>query len=371
MLAKGYAAPELESVYLKAQRLGDQVGDTRRLIGASTALWCFYLFGGQLPKARAMAEQDLRMASPHTDSRHRVSIHNAIGETLTVAGELAQAQMHFEKAITLYDRHDHRLRVTGVQDYGVTCHGLLASVLWRLGYPDQARHHSQAALSLAHEVEHPLSLAVALIWSIMLYRDLRQVPLVLEQAASALALTTDHQFAFWLAQGLIYHGWGLGMQGQGEEGIAQMRQGMAVVGAAWTEAERARYPVMLAEVYGRAGQTAKGLDILAEALEQIEDNAYRLDESERYRLKGELLLQQSGDHQDNAETAFHQALAVARRQQAKSLELRAAMSLARLWQQQGKQSKAQALLAPIYGWFTEGFDTADLQEAKALLETLA
>jgi predicted ATPase/class 3 adenylate cyclase len=371
MLAKGYAAPELESVYLRAQRLCEQAGDTRRLIGASTALWCFYLFGGQLSKARTMAEQDLRMASPHTDSRHRVSIHNAIGETLTVAGELAQAQMHFEKAITLYDRHDHRLRVTGVQDYGVTCHAYLTSVLWRLGYPDRARHHSQEALSLAHEVEHPPSLAVAMNWSIMLSRDLRQVPLVLEQAASALALATDHQFAFWLAQGMVYHGWALGMQGQGEEGIAQMRQGMAVVGATWAEAERTRYPVMLAEVYGRAGQTAKGLDILAEALEQIEDNAYRLDESERYRLKGELLLQQSGDHQDNAETAFHQALAVARRQEAKALELRAALSLSRLWQQQGKQSKAQALLAPIYGWFTEGFDTADLQEAKALLETLA
>jgi predicted ATPase len=371
MLSKGYGNPELEPVYLRAQRLCEQVGDTRRRIGAATALWSFYLWAGQLPKAREMAEQDLLMASHHTDSRHLVSIHNAMGRTLTAAGELPEAQAHFEKAISLYDRHDHRLRVTGVQDYGVTCRSDLACVLWRLGYPDRARQRIQEALALAHEVEHPYSLAAAMIWSTMLYRDLRQVQAVLEQAEAALKLTTQHKFAFWLAQGMIYRGWALGMQGQGEEGIEQMRQGMAVVGATWAEAERVRYPVMLAEVYGRTEQTEKGLDILVEAVARIDHNAYRLDESERYRLKGELLLQQSVDNQAQAETCFHKALSVAQGQSAKSWELRTATSLARLWQSQDRRQEAHDLLAPVYGWFTEGFDTADLQETKALLDDLS
>jgi predicted ATPase len=170
---------------------------------------------------------------------------------------------------------------------------------------------------------------------------------------------------------MIYRGWALGMQGQGEEGIEQMRQGMAVVGATWAEAEQTRYPVMLAEVYGRTEQTEKGLDILVEAVARIDYHAYRLDESERYRLKGELLLQQSVDNHTEAETCFHQALSVAQDQSAKSWELRTAASLARLWQSQGKRQDAYDLLAPVYGWFTEGFDTADLQETKALLDDLS
>ncbi len=371
MLSKGYGAHELEPVYLRAQKLCEYMGDTRRLIGASTALWCFYLWAGQLPKARKMAEQDLRQVTPHTDSRHLVSIHNAMAQTCNAAGELTQAHTHFEEAIALYDRHDHRLRVTGVQDYGVTCRSWDAWVLWRLGYPDRARQRSQEALALAHELEHPYTLAAAIAWSAMLYCDLRLVDSVREQAESALKLATDHKFAFWLAQGLIYRGWALGMQGQGAEGIEQMQQGKAVVGATWAESERARYPVLLAEIYRQAGQILKGLDLLAEALAQIDRNEYRFDESERYRLNGELLLQQSGDQGDNAASCFHQALDVARCHQAKSLELRAAMSLARLWQSQDKRQDAYDLLAPVYGWFTEGFDTADLVEAQALLQALA
>ena len=142
------------------------------------------------------------------------------------------------------------------------------------------------------------------------------------------------------------------------------------MGATWAEAERVRYPVMLAEVYGRTEQTEKGLDILVEALAQIDHHEYRLDESERHRLKGELLLQQSVDNHTEAETCFDKALSVAQSQQAKSLELRAATSLARLWQNQDKRQEAYDLLAPVYGWFTEGFDTADLKDAKALLDEL-
>jgi class 3 adenylate cyclase/predicted ATPase len=371
MFSKGYGASELEPVYTRAQTLCEQVGDTRRHAAASTALWSYYLIGGQLPKAREMVEQTLRQASPQTDPRQLVAMYNAMGQTCHAAGELVQAQTHFDEAIALYDRHDQRRTVTGVQDYGVTCRAYMALVLWGLGYPDQAHQRRHEALALAREVEHPVSLAVALVFSAMLSRELRQVQTVLDEAETAGALCTSHEINFWLAQAMIYRGWALGMEGQGEEGIEQMRQGMAVRGAIWAEAEWTRYPVMLAEVYGKMGQADKGITILGEALARIDRHAYQLDASERYRRQGELLLQRSPDAAADAEICFRHALDVSRRQQAKSLELRATTCLARLWQSQDKRQEAHDLLAPVYEWFTEGFDTADLHEAQALLDALA
>jgi predicted ATPase len=165
-------------------------------------------------------------------------------------------------------------------------------------------------------------------------------------------------------------GWALAMQGQGEEGIAHLHQGLAALRAAGAELSRSRDLALLAEAYGKVGQTEAGLTVLAEALAVVDKTGERYWEAELHRLKGELLLGLSTDNTTEAEACFQQALDVARRQEAKSLELRAAMSLSRLWQQQGKQAEARALLAPIYGWFTEGYDTADLQQAKALLEEL-
>ena len=181
-------------------------------------------------------------------------------------------------------------------------------------------------------------------------------------------------------------GWALAAQGQGEEGIAHMRQGVAAWRAAGSEVGLTNYLSFLAEAYGHVGQTAEGLNVLAEALAFAHTTGERCYEAELHRLKGELLLQsgvqglgpgvspsdaglQSQDAE--AEACFHQALDIARRQQARSLELRAAMSLSRLWQRQGKHTKARELLAPFYDWFTEGFDTPDLQDARALLEALA
>jgi predicted ATPase len=371
MFSKGYGAPELEPVYTRAQTLCDQVGDTRRHAAASTALWSYYLFGGQLPKAREMAEQTLRQASSQTDPRQLVAMYNAMGQTCHAAGELVQAHTHFDEAIALYDRHDHRRTVTGVQDYGVTCRAYMALVLWGLGYPAQAHQRRHEALALARAVEHPVSLAVALVFSAMLSRELRQVQTVLDETETAGALCTSHEINFWLAQAMIYRGWALGMKGQGEEGIEQMRQGMAVRGATWAEAEWTRYPVMLAEVYGKMGQADQGITLLGEALARIDRHAYQLDAAERYRRQGELLLQRSPDAAADAELCFRHALDVSRRQQAKSLELRAATCLARLWQSQDKRQEAHDLLASVYAWFTEGFDTADLQEAQALLDGLA
>jgi predicted ATPase len=186
-----------------------------------------------------------------------------------------------------------------------------------------------------------------------------------------MTLATEQGFPQWLAAGTFFRGWALAAQGQAEAGIAQLCQGLAAWRATGAEIGRPRWLTMLAEAYGSVGQTEAGLTVLAEALALVGTTGQRVYEADLHRLQGELVLLHAGaDGGAEAEPCFQQALAVAGRQQAKSLELRAAINLARLWQQQGKQVEARDLLAPIYGWFTEGFDTADLQEAKTLLEEL-
>jgi len=243
--------------------------------------------------------------------------------------------------------------------------------LWLLGYPEQALAHLHEALALAHELSHPYSLAYARSMVAFVSQVRRDVPAVHEQAEAAVALSTQQGFTLWAAQGTILRGWVLTMQDQGEEGMAQVRQGVA----AWRATGGALYVpfwgTMLAEISDHLGHPEDGLQALAEAHTLVEQQEERWWEAEIYRLRGVLLLKQPGRRQAEAETWLQRALDVARRQEAKALELRAAMSLSRLWQQQGKRAEARALLAPIYGWFTEGFDTADLQEARALLEALA
>jgi predicted ATPase len=198
---------------------------------------------------------------------------------------------------------------------------------------------------------------------------------------TSMALCREQGFAHGLAQGTVLHGWSLAQQSQAEAGIAQMRRGLEALRATGAEVERPWLLTSLALAYGNMGQPDKGLALIAEALDTLDKTGKRIDEAGLYRRKGELLLSREGledrtkggrrELAAEAEACFHQALTIARRQQAKTLELRAAMSLARLWQRQGKRAEAHEVLAPIYGWFTEGFDTADLQEAKALLGELS
>jgi predicted ATPase len=187
---------------------------------------------------------------------------------------------------------------------------------------------------------------------------------------AAITVATAQQIALVLALGPIMRGWVLAMQGQGAEGLTQLRQGLDAYRATGTEFQRPHFLGMLAEVHRSLGQSEAGLTALSEALAMVETTGERYYEAELHRLQGELLLQHAAPEVSHAETCFQQSLDIARRQEAKALELRAAMSLARLWQQQGKRAEAHDLLAPVYHWFTEGFDTADLQEAQALLAAL-
>jgi predicted ATPase len=185
-----------------------------------------------------------------------------------------------------------------------------------------------------------------------------------------MTLATDQEFLQQMAQATPLRGWALAASGHGEEGIRQIQQGLAAYEATGAARDRPYYLALLAEASAQSGQTAKGLEALAEALARLGKSEVQWWEAELHRLRGELLLQHAVAQPEEAEACFQQALAVARRQQAKSLELRAAMSLSRLWQRQGESHAARELLAPIYGWFTEGFDTADLQEARVLLDEL-
>src|SRR4029453_15449207 len=279
---------------------------------------------------------------------------------------------HLEESIAHYTPDQHRAPLFRLgHDPGVNCRGWAAITLWVLGYPEQALARFHDALTLAHTLSHLFSLAYAQCWAALVYQLRRDAPAVHEQAEAAVPLSTAQGFTLWAAWGTSLRGWALAMQGQGDEGLTQVRQGIAACQATDTALLVPYFCTVLADVSAHLGYTEDGLQALAEAhilMEQHEDHWW---EAEICRLWGVLLLRQTGTPQAEAEAWLQRALDVAHRQEAKSLELRAAMSLSRLWQYQGKRTEAYNLLMPIYNWFTEGFDTADLQEAKALLEALA
>src|SRR5262249_33035409 len=235
----------------------------------------------------------------------------------------------------------------------------------------QGLTRSQEAVTLAQQVAHPFSLCLALLLAAMFHAFRREVRAVQERAEAAISLAMEQGFPYWMAVGALMRGWALAQQGQAQEGIAQINQGLRAFRTTGAEANRSSCLALLAEVYGTTEHPEAGLTVLAEALTLVNTTGERWYESELYRLKGTLLLQQSSDNQAKAESCFHKALEIAQNQQAKSFELRTATSLARLWQSQGKRQEAHDLLAPVYNWFTEGFDTADLKDAKTLLDELA
>jgi predicted ATPase len=287
-------------------------------------------------------------------------------------GQFVQARRRLEQAITLYDPQHHRSHAFLYgHDAKVTCLSFTSLVLGLLGFPAQALEKSHEALTLARELSHPHSLALALVTAALFHQHRREKQAVRACAEEALTLSTEQGFPFYVAIGTILRGWALARQGQVTEGVAQLRQGLTAYRAAGAELARPCYLALMAEACGEAGQAGEGLTLLAEALATMHKSGERFWEAEVYRLKGELLLRPAASDASQAEASFLHALEVARLQQAKSWELRATISLSRLWQRQGKRDAARQLLAAVYNWFTEGFDTADLQEAKALLAELA
>jgi predicted ATPase len=361
--------------------LCQQVGDTAQLFPVLFGLWRFSLVRAELPLARELGEQLLRLAQQAQDAALLLGAHCALGTTLLWPGELPLAREHLEQGIALYDPQQHRsLAFVYGTDIGIACRIFVTRVLWYLGYADQALKRSHEAITLAQELSHPHSLSFALESTADLHQFRREWRLTQKRAEAAIALSAEQGFALRLSGAAILRGWALAEEGQGEEGIAQIRQGMDAWRATGAEMGRTHHLALLAEAYREMRRTEEGLSTLAEALAMVDRTGQRVYEAELYRLKGELTLQQFNvqgsklkkvwSPESEAEECFLKAIDISRQQQAKSLELRAVMSLARLWQQQNKQKEAHEMLAEIYGWFTEGFDTKDLQEAKVLLDSL-
>jgi predicted ATPase len=295
-----------------------------------------------------------------------------LGSVLLYMGELLSAREHLEQGVTLYDPERLRsLTFSRATNPVVVRLSRLAWTLWLLGYPDSALVRIHEALMLAQQSSHVLSIVFARFFAAMVYQCRREVRATQEQSEAVMALSSEHSSVFWSAEGSFMHGWTLTQQTLVEEGVMQMHQSLSTLETMGIEVGHSSLLIMLAEVYWTTGQTIVGKRILAEAHAVMHKNAEHFYEAELARLTGELLLQESqGQQVADAEEHFQQALTLARRQQAKSLELRASVSLCRLWHKQGKRVAARHLLAATYSWFTEGFDTFDLQEANALLEAL-
>ena len=368
---QGSAAPEVERIYARAHRLCAQLGETPYLFPALRGLWRVAFNKGSYRTALGLGKQLEELAHRTSDPTHLREAHGVLALTLLYMGEYTTAQSHCDQALGLLDATAQRVeRPHAIGALGVAVLAIDALIKWCLGYPAQALRRSQQALAEALAAS-PYDLAFTQSYAASLHCRRRDAQAVLAHADALLSLAMAQGFPFWMANAAIWRGWGLVMQGQHATGLAQMRQGMQEALATGNAGTRLRHLRLLAEALGHTGEVETGLGLLTEALEQTETVGQGDSLSETHRLHGVLLLQQDVPDPARAEMCFQQALIIAREQQAKGWEIRAAVNLSRLWQQQGKRAKAYELLAPVYGWFTEGFDTADLQEARALLAVLA
>ncbi|MEW5958173.1 MAG: AAA family ATPase [Chloroflexota bacterium] len=368
LVTRGYGSPEVERVYARAWQLCRQLGETPQLSSALFGLWVFYLVRADYQMASQLGEQLLALARRRQDPMLLREAHQVQGITQFYQGELVEARANLEQALDLYDPEQRSLRPSySGADQRVACYAHLAVALWLLGYPDLAIERSERAIALAEKLTHPFSQAFALSLAALLHQYRREGPLAEQRADAAIACSTEQGFELLLGFSRIFKGWAMVEQGRAEAGALQIRQGLEAFQATGAELGLLHFLALLAEAQGRAGQLDAGLRRLAEAIATAHQNGERFYEAELYRLQGELLLKHGAD-QAEAEASFQRAVDVARRQQARSLELRASLSLSRLWAGQGKPAEARALLAGVYNWFTEGFDTADLAEAAALLQ---
>jgi class 3 adenylate cyclase/predicted ATPase len=381
---KGYSAAEVEQTYTRAQELCLQMGEPLQVAQVLLGLWTFYAVRGNHTASLALGEQFLTVAQRQQDSTLSLVVNLLFGSTLLWLGEFARAQAHLDQAGAFYDPEHHRdLAHDMGQDPGSMALVSEAETLWCRGYPDQALERARRALSVAQALSHPFSLALALGVVALVHLFRREGQDAQAQAEALLILAHEHGFAGWLGYGTSLQGWALveraalsSAREQGEAGLGQLQEGMAAVRATGAELWVPVFLGALAQGYAQGGQAEEGLRAIAEALAMVEKNDERWNEAELYRIKGDLTLQSKVQSprskvEEEAEECFYKAVEIAQRQQAKSLELRATMSLARLWQSHGKTAEAHQMLAEIYGWFTEGFDTKDLQEAQELLEELA
>ena len=395
---RGYAALEVEETYTRAKALLETMPNNERMplrFPILFGLWLSYLVRAKLQTARELGEQCLVMAQQQENAVLEVEAHRALGATLYYLGELKMAQAHIEAGIACYDPHQHPVHAFFhyLADPGMTLRSYAAPLVWCLGYPEQAVAKLQAAQRMGEERPHPFSQVVSLHFGALLYQQRRDVEKVNTYATELVAICQEHGFSVWEPTGKIMKGWALQQNSNDthEEGIALIQEGIAEWESNRSRVLRPVYLGMLAHACGQAGKIQDGLQAIEKALAAGAESGERTNEAELYRLKGELLLKSEivsttladtsvktiekssciPEHEREAEKCFQKALTIAQHQEAKLWELRTAVSLSKLMVTQNRHDAAYALLKPIYEWFTEGFETVDLVEARDMLKFLS
>ena len=367
---KGFAAPEAGRAYARARQLWEQLGSPADFLRLPYLQSSYHAFRGECGLAQHLDEDLLSLSRRRDDAAGLILGHLSSGRNLACAGRLASSRTHLEEALAYYDPTSHRSLVgqTGIHPQVVSS-AYLGSVLLCLGFPDQALACSNEAIAEARRLAHPPSLAVGLSIASRLLSLVGDHVILGECADELVALATEQGFPLWSAQGTIYRGYAQVMNGDAGGGILLLRSGSNAYGATGAVLWLPYYIALLATASETGGQIEQALTLLDDALQIVERTEERWLAAELYRNKGQVLLWQG--YAETAEQLYRKALGIAEAQEARLWELRAAASLARLRRDQGRRAEARDLLAPVYGWFSEGFARPDLQEAKALLGELS
>ncbi len=371
IVAKGHGAAGAEAAYARALELCGQLGDVAELAPTLFGLWRYYVVARPLEETNDVATRLRRLAEEKQDTELHVIAHYALGYTALCMGNLGDARINLERGIARYLPAQRSAEIyRTAHDPGVACRAYLGMTEWLLGYPERAQSRVRECVELAEELEDAYSLAYALCFA---EANVSEFCGIDSSAAveRGLEVAVEGGFAMWVAFGKL-HQTNLRFADQrSDSALDALRESIVAIPRMGIHVITPYLMTLLARAYRRAGRIDDGLEVLEDARASLDARAERWWEAEFERLRGEFLLSQSAENATDAELCFERALDISRSQEAKSLELRAAMSLARLWQQQGKGDEARRLLGECYTWFTEGFDTADLKEAKALLDELA
>jgi tetratricopeptide (TPR) repeat protein len=389
MATRGYAMAEVEENYTRAHDLCKQLSVDSELLPVLSGLWLFYMVREEIDKARGFAEQVVSLAESCDDPALRVEAQAMLGASLTHKGDFEEALEHLEKGGALYrEQGVPHLAFTG-HDPAMTCLSFSGWVLWSLGYPDRALSKSEEALALARRLNHPQTLALALFMSSFVHFLRREFEESCKQSQASMAVSLEHELPQTLAWSSAHHGLSLAALDEGEKGIRQARESIDRQRALGAELARPNFLGMLAEMQGRYGRVDEGLSTVREALEIAHRTGERAKEAMIHNVRGQLLLKKTGVSAEaseihvtsdsvnreqlikEAEESFLEGIRVAKAQKAKGWELRVTTSLCRLWHGLGRTEEAREMLSQIYNWFTEGFETKDLKEARALLEELS
>jgi predicted ATPase len=373
---KGWGSEETRRAYARARELCESAGEPARLFQVTRRLLTYYVARAEFEIADDLCNRLLSIAEREPESSFSLVAHKQVAIVLYFKGELSQALEHYQRALSLYDppKHEYLTELYG-EDVGVFVRIWMAWDLWLLGSPDQARDRCREAVELGAEAGHPFSHSYALLWSAVLHVMRREREKTHELAEGAVAISERLGFDFVLRGGRLIRDWArIDPEGEDEavlRSIDEFQESLVQLAAGGTQVCGPQIFGYLADAYCERGREADGLTAVDTAIGLSKRTRQHYWDAELYRVKGKLLLQQQGEAHGEAEELFRRALHLARSQKARSLELRAAMSLCRLWRERGATDEARELLAPIYGSFTEGFGTADLREGRRLLDELA